>query len=312
MFKQLLASQNRQVALGLYLYSFLTHINSAMLEQIFSPFWRSRRRWLYGLVAVISAFSFSVATPKPGYSASWLELLLRGIQIIQLSNISDNQEVDLGKRINQQISRQVPISRNQQLTSYINEIGQNLAANSTRPNIPYTFQVVNDKSINAFATMGGFVYMHTGLINAADNEAELASVVAHEIAHVVARHAVNQMKDSAIQQGILSAAGLDRSQAVQIGVQLALGLPNSRSDEFEADELGLDILTKTGYAPIGAVNFMKKLQQMSSGAPPEFLSTHPNTGERAKRLEEMIPSGTAYQGFGLDGPSYKNLVNSLS
>ena len=283
-----------------------------MLEQIFSSFWRSRRRWLYGLVAVISAFSFSVATPKPGYSASWLELLLRGIQIIQLSNISDNQEVDLGKRINQQISRQVPISRNQQLTSYINEIGQNLAANSTRPNIPYTFQVVNDKSINAFATMGGFVYMHTGLINAADNEAELASVVAHEIAHVVARHAVNQMKDSAIQQGILSAAGLDRSQAVQIGVQLALGLPNSRSDEFEADELGLDILTKTGYAPIGAVNFMKKLQQMSSGAPPEFLSTHPNTGERAKRLEEMIPSGTAYQGFGLDGPSYKNLVNSLS
>ncbi|MGB7521908.1 MAG: M48 family metallopeptidase, partial [Spirulinaceae cyanobacterium] len=248
-----------------------------MLEQIFSPFWRSRRRWLYGLVAVISAFSFSVATPQPGYSASWLELLLRGIQIIQLSNISNNQEVDLGKRINQQISRQVPISRNKQLTSYINEIGQNLAANSTRTDIPYTFQVVEDKSINAFATMGGFAYVHTGLINAADNEAELASVMAHEIAHVTARHAVNQMKESAIQQGILSAAGLDRSQAVQIGVQLALSLPNSRSDELEADELGLNSLVKTGYAPIGAVTFMKKLQQKSSGAPPEFLSTHPHT-----------------------------------
>ncbi|NES73419.1 MAG: M48 family metalloprotease [Okeania sp. SIO2D1] len=287
-----------------------------------SPFLKSRHRWLYGMLAGVTACSLSVATPQPS-QAGLLDLIFRGIQIIQLSNMSDSQEVKLGKQINKQITRQVPVSRNEELNAYINELGQNLALTSSRPpdkDFEYTIQVVEDDSINAFATMGGFVYIHTGLIEAAENEAELVSVISHEIAHVAASHALNQMKDVAIQQGILSAAGLDNSQAVQIGVQLALNLPNSREDEEEADLLGLENMMKAGYDPIGAVTFMQTLQSLGGSSTPEILSTHPHTANRVKKLEEyrleklkmyQQEQGVAYQGKGLDSAAYKNKIKSL-
>ncbi|MFM7578978.1 MAG: M48 family metalloprotease, partial [Microcystaceae cyanobacterium] len=138
--------------------------------------------------------------------------------------------------------------RNRPLNEYINEIGQHLAQNSDRPDLPYTFQVVNDRAINAFATMGGFVYINTGTILAADNEAELASVIAHEIGHITARHSVTRMRDMALSQGLMTAAGLQESTIVNMGVQLAVNLPMSREAEMEADQLGLKMLTRAGYA----------------------------------------------------------------
>lgn len=288
-----------------------------MLKSTLTAIWRSHRRWLYGLIAGITAASLILIAPQPAPAISWFELLIRGAQILQLSNMSDQQEVGLGGQINQQLAAQLarngtPISNHRAATAYINQIGQRLVPNSSRPNIPYTFQIVEDRSINAFATMGGFVYINAGLMFEADNEAELASVIAHEIAHIGGRHAVEQMRERAIQQGILSAAGLDESAAVQIGVQLALSLPNSREDEFEADSLGLSTLRKSGYAPQAMVSFMQKLQR--GGSPPPFLSSHPAVGDRVNSLSRTIQANppTANETAGLDNQAYSNILSSFA
>lgn len=277
-----------------------------------SLFCGRRRHWLYGLFSVIIAFSISLTNVQTARAVSWFELLIRGAQILQLSSISNKQEVQLGSQINDQLikSGQAKIYRNRAITNYINEIGQQLARTSDRPDLPYTFQVVDDKSINAFATMGGFVYINTGLILKAENEAELASVIGHEIGHIVGRHAIEQMRQTAIAQGVLSTAGLDTSQAVQIGVELALTRRNSRQDELEADRFGLENLTKAGYAPSGMLSFMQKLLE-AGGSTPSFLSTHPATSERIKLLKQEIDPNLANNGKGLDNQAYKNRTRQL-
>lgn len=269
------------------------------------------RRFLYGFITFVITVSISLVNVQPSYGFSWLELMLRGIQIVQISNMSNAQEVALGKEINQELinSGRVKIYRNGSINNYINQIGQRLAKNSQRPDIPYIFQVVDDDSINAFATMGGYVYVNKGLIAAADNEAELASVIGHEIGHIAARHGIEQMRDRAISQGILNAAGLDRSAAVQIGVELAVSRPNSRADELEADRFGLENMTKANYAPAGMLGFMQKL--LKSGSTPSFLSTHPATSERIRVLQQRIDPQTVNAGNGLDNRAYKNRIGSL-
>lgn len=284
-----------------------------MLRQfsLFSLF-SSRKSWLYGLFSVALGLTLALGSIQPVKAVPWIELLLRGAQIVQLSSISQEQEVELGSQINQELinSGQIKLSQNQAINNYVDRIGQELAQKSDRPDLPYTFQVVDDDSVNAFATMGGYVYVNTGLIEKADNEAELASVIGHEIGHIEGRHSLEQMKERAIAQGILSAAGLDRSQAVQIGVELAVNRSNSRSDELEADQFGLDNLTEAGYAPSGMVSFMEKLLEQGSSVP-TFLSTHPATSERIERLQAAIPDAEANVGKGLDEQAYQNKISAL-
>ncbi|MBD1931862.1 MULTISPECIES: M48 family metallopeptidase [Cyanophyceae] len=271
---------------------------------------QANRRWLYPLLSAVMALFIWVGLPQPGQAIPWLDLILRGVQVIQMSNVSDRQEVQIGRSINEQlVTREIRLYRNPQITRYVNEIGQRLASSSDRPDIPYTFQVVNDKSVNAFATMGGFVYIHTGLLKAADNEAQLAGVLAHEIGHIASRHALEQMRQTAIARGVAAAAGLDRNLAVQIGVDLALRRPNSRKDEFEADQKGLETLTNAGYAPAGMVGFMEKL--LRGGSVPNFLSTHPGTQDRINALERVIDPATANVGEGLDELAYKRNIRAL-
>lgn len=290
-----------------------------MTKRFLSSFWRSYRRWLYGSLSVVIALSLWIGTPKPTQAIPWWEILMRGVQILQLSNISDEQEVALGGQINQQITNQLwrnrtPISSHREATVYLNQLGQKLAATSDRPDIPYTFQIVEDRDINAFATMGGYVYINAGLMIEAENEAELASVVAHEIGHIVGGHAIAQMRERAIQRGLLSVAGLDQSAAVQIGVELALNLPNSREDELESDRLGLENMRRAGYSPSGMIAFMKTLQQRSGGSPPSILSTHPAVSDRIRALEEQLVQKPpqSYEVGGLDNVAYRNTINSFA
>ncbi|NJK58016.1 MAG: M48 family metalloprotease [Pleurocapsa sp. SU_5_0] len=220
------------------------------------------------------------------------ELLFQGAQIVQLYNISDKEEVALGKQINQQlVSQQFQLADDASANSYVDRIGQSLAQNSTRPDIPYTFQVVQDENVNAFATAGGFVYVTTGLLNAVDNEAQLAAVIAHEIGHIAARHTIDQMQQTAIARGVATAAGVDSNTLVQIGVELALNRPRSREAEYEADRLAVENLASTDYPQIAMINFLEKLRSQSS--PPTFLSTHPATGDRIARLQKIIDSSPA-------------------
>lgn len=283
-----------------------------MFQQFSSFLQRYYHHFVYGFVALILSVSISLLNVQPSFGVSWLDLIIRGVQVVQISNISKTQEVELGTSINQELikSGQAKIYRNQSINDYINQIGQRLAKTSQRSDIPYTFQIVDDNGINAFATMGGYVYLNKGLIAAADNEAELASVIGHEIGHIAARHGIEHMRDSAVAQGLLSAAGLNRSDAVQIGVELAVSRPNGRSDELEADRFGLNNMIKANYAPAGILGFMQKLLQ-AGGSTPSFLSTHPATSERIKILQEQINPQTANVGDGLDNRAYKSRISSL-
>lgn len=271
----------------------------------------SRRRWFYPLITVFVAVSVCLSTPMPGQAFDIRSLFFQGLQIIQMSNLSDRQEVDLGRQMNQQLqSGNIRFSRNTQINRYVEQIGQRLVANSDRPNLPFTFQVVEDNSINAFATLGGYVYIHTGLMKAAENEAELASVMAHEIGHITGKHLVQQMRQRALANGVASAAGLDQNAAVGIGLELALNRPRSRKDEFDADNRGLRTLTQAGYAPSGMVSFMQKLMQRG-GSMPAFLSTHPATGDRINALQNAINAQNSNQRDGLDTTAYRGNIRSI-
>ncbi|WP_293347019.1 MULTISPECIES: M48 family metallopeptidase [unclassified Microcoleus] len=264
---------------------------------------RSCGRGIYLFLSVIVAAGICVISPQPTQAFSLPELIMRGIQVIQLSNMSDRQEVAVGRQINQQLTnREFRIDRDRATTAYINRIGQRLAQESDRPDIPYTFQVIDDNNINAFATMGGFVYVNKGLMAAADNEAELASVIAHEIGHISARHSIKQMRQMAIASGVASATGLSGSRAVQIGVELALRRPHSRQAEYEADQLGLQTMGRSGYAQSGMVDFMKKL--LNKPSPPSILSTHPATSDRIAAISQAIDPDLA-SGEGLNNAAYK-------
>lgn len=271
-----------------------------------------KRKLLYLTVSLTIAFGVVFTDVRVSQAIPWGEVFLRGIQAIQISNLSDQQEVQFGNQIRQQLLSEgkVQLYRNEQLYRYVNQIGNQLVSVSNRPNLPYRFEIVDNPQVNAFATMGGYIYLHTGLIATASNEAELASVIAHEIGHVAARHSQKQIRQQAITQGLLTATGLDKTNLVQLGVKLALDLPYSRQDEFEADAIGLQILYDAGYAPGAMVDFMAKLGK-SGGKAPTLLSTHPAGQDRAIALAQKIPRNIAYEGDGLDEQAYQYNIRSL-
>jgi beta-barrel assembly-enhancing protease len=271
---------------------------------------RAYRRWTYPLISLTLVLTITLGQPLVARAINWADILLRGIQVVQLSNLSDKQELELGKQVNDQIAREVKLlPQSAPISVYVNQIGQRLAPSSDRPNIPYTFQVVDDKGVNAFATNGGYVYINRGLVTTADNEAQLASVMAHEIGHIAKKHALQQMRKTAQEQLLLGVAGLDRAKAIQIGVQVALTLPRSRQAEFEADTSGLNTLGRAGYAKAEMVEFMKKLA--SSRASLTILSTHPATTDRIARLQQGLPNAPGNGKEGADKTAYQAKIQAF-
>lgn len=161
--------------------------------------------------------------------------------------------------------------------------------------------------------MGGFVYINTGTIAASDNVAQLASVIGHEMGHIAGRHALEQMKQMAIAQGIATIAGVADDRLVGIGVDLALRLPNSREAEFDADRRGLMNITRAGFAARAMPTFMQKLATASKGSassPPAFLSTHPATVDRINALNEAIQVNNLNTSGGLNDAEYQKVWRS--
>ena len=210
------------------------------------------------------------------------------------------QEIQLGLQGKAEIEKKLKIlPADHPLSKYVNQLGMELAAKAPGYKFPYSFKVVNEKSVNAFALPGGPIYVHTGLIAKA-NEAELAGVMGHEISHVVMRHSARQagrqMKAQiplAILGSVLGATvgGMAGSLA-QMGMSLTAGsvfMKYSRDAEVEADMVGAQIMYDTGYDPEACVTFflkLKKEQGKSSG--PSFLASHPDPGDRAENVKKIL------------------------
>lgn len=274
---------------------------------------RSSRRWVYPLMSLFVTLGLIGGNANISAAFNWRDLILPGIQVIQLTSLSDKQEVALGGQINDEILKQVELYNDPEINNYVKQIGARLVPNCDRPNLPYTFQVVNDDSINAFATMGGYVYVNTGLLKAAETEAEVAGVMAHEIAHITNKHALKQMRQRIIAGGLADAAGVDNNVLVAVGVEVGLNLPKSRRDEYQADQNGLQTIVRSGYAPSGMIAFFQKLLNAGGGSMPTILRTHPHTEDRIANLEQMLqqaridPNG----GDGLNQNQYSASIGHL-
>jgi hypothetical protein len=210
---------------------------------------------------------------------------------------SQDEEVAAGKQAAAEIPKQLPLlPPSDPVSVYLDRLGQELASHAPGQKWPYTFRVVNQKEINAFALPGGPVFVNLGTIQAADNEAQLAGVMAHEISHVVQRHgtraASKQMAAQlplAILGGIMGRGTL--SQMAQMGISFGVGsyfLKNSRSAESEADLLGTDIMYDTGFDPHQMAVFFAKLADQGGSRGPQFLSDHPDPGNRSQSVSREV------------------------
>lgn len=205
-------------------------------------------------------------------------------------------EIALGRQLASQVERQAKMVDDPVISEYVNRIGQNLARNSD-VRVPVTIKIVDDPQVNAFALPGGFVFVHTGLLLKADSEAEVAGVLAHELAHVAARHGTRQASRGQI-ANLASIplifmggwGGYAARQAAGLAVPLTF-LKYSRNFEREADLLGLQYLYKAGYDPAAMVDFFEKLEAMERDKPgtmAELFRSHPVTSERLKNTQKDI------------------------
>ncbi len=212
---------------------------------------------------------------------------------------SPEQDVQLGQEAAKEIEQEVQVVNDKQLTNYIADIGKRLAANSQAPDYPYSFKVVADDSINAFALPGGPIYVHSGLITAADNEAQVAGVLAHEVGHVALRHSTHQISKARMWQIPLALASgaLEKSGGIlgtlgQMGIGFganSLFMKYSRDAEKDADIVGARMMARTGYDPVEMARFFEKLQsEGGGGGMPQFFSDHPNPGNRVAYVTEEV------------------------
>jgi hypothetical protein len=237
---------------------------------------------------------------------------------------SAQEEVQAGQQAAAQVGKQLPLLPDSDpVTIYVQRLGSQLASHAPGEKWPYTFHVVNQKEINAFALPGGPIFVNLGTIQAADNEAELAGVIAHEISHVVQRHgtraASKQMAAQlplAILGGVMGQGAL--SQMAQMGLSFGVGsyfLKNSRKAESEADLLGTDIMYDSGFNPRAMSDFFTKLEKEGSVARgPQFLSDHPDPGNRAQAVAKEVstlPRKSSYRTDSAEFGNVKRRVGSM-
>jgi predicted Zn-dependent protease len=213
-----------------------------------------------------------------------------------LNLYSVEREQQLGKQLADEVEAQVKLVEDPAVMEYVNDLTQRLVRNSDA-RIPFTVKVIDDAEVNAFALPGGFLYVHTGLIRAAENEAELAGVIAHEIAHVAARHATKNMSRSTLWNLVSiplvfagGPAGVAVRQAAGFALPMSL-LKFSRNAEREADLLAVQYEYAAGYDPVALIQIFERLkagERDKSSILSRAFSCHPTTGDRIRRAQEAI------------------------
>ena len=212
--------------------------------------------------------------------------------------IPKSQEISLGIQSYNEILKREKESEDTQLNQIIRRVGQRIASVSDMPKLEWEIKLIESDQKNAFALPGGKIAIYTGILSVAKNEAGLATVMSHEIAHVIARHGAQRMTQQMLLQGAMIGAGLSMKNSTQknivlsalgVGVLYGFTLPFSRLHESEADQIGLIYMAKAGYDPNEAINFWQRFGQVKGGkGPPEWASTHPADTTRIQGLRSYL------------------------
>ncbi|HKW62364.1 MAG TPA: M48 family metallopeptidase [Candidatus Acidoferrum sp.] len=236
---------------------------------------------------------------------------------------SPQQDIELGKRAAMDAARQLPLCNAPRVDAYLTQLGMRLVAKLPTNGVqyPFEFHCVNDKAINAFALPGGYVFINRGAIEAADNESQLAGVMAHEISHVALRHGTNQATKAEAAEGFLGIAGgifggsTGGALLTKLGAFAAGGvlLRYSRTAESQADVMGTQVLYDSGYDPRAMAQFFEKLEAETKGKnPPEFFSDHPNPERRVERVDEEVEKlGGAPSNARRDSPEFESIKREV-
>lgn len=236
----------------------------------------------------------------------------------ELSFYSEQGEIELGKETDKQVCGQYGVYGDAALSVYVSGVGNRMVPYSHRPQLHYSFQVLDTSVVNAFAAPGGYVYITRGALALINTESELAVILGHELGHVAARHTIRRMSEMIlIQVGLAVAGSISKTLAeisgvASIGVQL-LYLKFSRDDENQADSLGVQYSRGAGYNPGQMVNFFASLQRMGDmsgqSSLPGFLSTHPLNGERIQNITKMLTAADASLAVKRD--AYLQSINNI-
>jgi predicted Zn-dependent protease len=210
----------------------------------------------------------------------------------ELSLISESQEVAMGQEAAKEIVATISPVADDALQRYVSGLGMTLARASERPNLPWSFMVLDDPMVNAFALPGGPIFITRGILTHMNSEAQLVSVLGHEIGHITAKHSVSQMSQAQLAQIGLIAAVVVRPELAQFGNLASQGLgllfmKFGRDDETQSDDLGFRYMTNAGYSPTEMAEMFRTLQRLGGGGEegrvPEWLSTHPDPGNRVQK-----------------------------
>jgi Zn-dependent protease with chaperone function len=234
---------------------------------------------------------------------------------------SAQEEVQAGQQAAAEVPKQLPVLPDSSpLSQYVSSLGHRLAEHAPGEKWPYNFHVVNQKEINAFALPGGPIFVNVGTIQAADNEAQLAGVIAHEISHVVQRHGTRAAtKQMAAQLPLAAIGGIlgggTLGQMATQGISFGIGsyfLKNSREAEKEADLLGTDIMYDTGYDPHEMARFFEKIKQQGGSPSLQFLSDHPDPGNRVEYVSAEVRTLPSKQTYLADSSDFRQVKQEVA
>jgi predicted Zn-dependent protease len=224
----------------------------------------------------------------------------------QVMLVDWRQELALGHQASQEIKKKARLSRNPRYVQRVQTVGRRIARVANMPQFRWEFNVIESPKKNAFALPGGKVYFYTGMLDFIKTDEELATVMAHEIAHAIARHGAERMSTAmlaemggavASQALNLKTPGAQRAFAQAYGLAANVGviLPYSRTQESEADRIGLILMAKAGYDPRAAIGFWQRMSRSSRGSSvPVFLSTHPTDAQRIANIQAHLPEAMRY------------------